>query len=890
MGANTATVQKLYVAFFNRPGDVLGQAFWEGKMDAGMTEAQVAASFAQSTEYTSVYGSLTTAQTVSTLYTNLFGRSAAASEITFWGLRLLNGQETVASIARTLANSAQGTDATAIANKVTAATSFTNALTTTDQIVGYSGTAANAVAKAWLATVTDVATTLTAATTSLSATITSATTAGAASTGSTFTFTTGVDTLTGTNANDTFVADNTGTTKQLTVADTISGGSGTDTLKVYNAAADAIDTQSFGTLSSIETLYINNGALTNTKTFDASALTGVTSVTLDSPAAMADSAAFTVKTGSTQSLALTKVIGTTGGATSTLTLDGASNLTVNGVGTDITLDLKSTGTSLNVTTTGAASTFSLTNTGAKLATLNIAGDKNLTLTENLANLVTINASSATGKVAVDTSAGTAASTLAFTGGSGNDTLTMAASATVKTQVLDGGAGTDTLAIKDVSITSGTTALNQGINAVKNFEILGFAGGASLAADVSQITSISQFDVTAAIVGTAGAANSAATNAAPNTTGGTVGASFTGQTNAASFIIDANVTGGAGGANAVAYTGAATGGAGAAGLKIAPTIDNASNAVSLTLSGVTITGGAGGNSANATTSNTGGAAGSAVDLSAFETVNIVSNTDAAGTGTTNTLTAGAAGTGATANGAAGYGLMVGANATINVSGAANMTMGAIYSGTGATPNNNVTLNAGSLTGNLSATLGTGNDTIVGGSGTNTISLGGGIDTVNLTKSTAKADVITLNAVGTVDAKAGQLINITGFTDSAVATVGDKIVFGNAASLIGAVAANTINGGSSTALTTTINSGSVATFSGAGSAVTLNTYIDGVFTAMNSAGNKVAAFEYNGDTYLVQDNGTGGAYNAASDLVVKLVGVTGVTSVSTAASGAAAIFVA
>ena len=174
MGINTATVQKLYVAFFNRPGDVLGQSFWEGKIAAGMTEAQIAASFAQSSEYTSLFTGMNQLQIVSTLYTNLFGRSASLTEANFWAQRMMNGLETVDTIALTLANNAQGTDATAIANKVTAATSFTEALDTLEEATSYSGSAANTVARAWLATVTDSADSLTSATSSLPATVTQA--------------------------------------------------------------------------------------------------------------------------------------------------------------------------------------------------------------------------------------------------------------------------------------------------------------------------------------------------------------------------------------------------------------------------------------------------------------------------------------------------------------------------------------------------------------------------------------------------------------------------------------------------------------------------------------------------------------------------------------------
>ena len=284
MGANTATVQKLYVAFFNRPGDALGQAFWEGKMDAGMTEAQVAASFAQSTEYTSVYGSLTTASVVSQLYTNLFGRAAAANEVTFWGLRLLNGLETVSSIALTLANNAQGTDATAISNKVSAATSFTNALTTTDQIVGYSGSAANAVAKTWLATVTSDAATLTAATSSLSTTISSAVSASTTTTGSTFTLSAGSDTLDpasataaskSTSGDDTFRAPTDGF---LTSADYIDGGAGNDTLTASITAASQTIAP---VLKNVETVTLTvTPADTKTLTINASEFTGANTVSI----------------------------------------------------------------------------------------------------------------------------------------------------------------------------------------------------------------------------------------------------------------------------------------------------------------------------------------------------------------------------------------------------------------------------------------------------------------------------------------------------------------------------------------------------------------------------------------------------------------------------------
>jgi hypothetical protein len=486
MGANTATVQKLYVAFFNRPGDALGQAFWEGKMAAGMTEAQVAAAFATSTEYTSVYGSMTTAQIVSTLYTNLFARSAAANEITFWGLRMLNGQESVSSIALALANNAQNSDATAIANKISAATSFTNGLTTAAQIVGYSGAAANTVAKTWLATVTSDAATLTAANTSLTATITSATTAGTNTTGSTFTLTTGIDTLTGTSGNDTFVTDS----ASMSAADTITGGGGTDTFKVYGATV--AQQAAMPTMNNIANVYFN--APVTAGTFDASGNTGISNITYD-----ATPGTSTVKVTTGQSVTLQNH--NPGGTTFTVSGNTPTslNMTLNTVTAGNTIDFSGTAlATVNFTATGGkVGSTTLTDTGAKITKLTFAGDKGIALVENAATsaaITTVDASSDTGGVKLDKTAGAAVAAYAFTGGSGDDILLLKAgdiaTLTAGTQIAMG-TGTDKVGVLDL-----TAAMNAAwftkVNAMTGVEVLGL--NAAQAIDASQLTSIKSFSL------------------------------------------------------------------------------------------------------------------------------------------------------------------------------------------------------------------------------------------------------------------------------------------------------------------------------------------------------------------------------------------------------------
>jgi hypothetical protein len=231
MGIYTSAVQKLYVAYFSRPADPLGLAFWEAQLAAnGGNTAAISTAFSGSAEYAALYAGQDYAQQVNNLYVNLFGRTAEPAGLAFWVLRLQTGLESIASIALSLANNAQGTDATAVANKITAATAYTTAIDTTAEILGYSGYASNVIARAWLSTVTDTTASLTAATASQDATIVSATALGGTP-GATFALTTGIDTVAGDTGNNAITAQY-GTGATLTALDSIDGGAGTDTLSL----------------------------------------------------------------------------------------------------------------------------------------------------------------------------------------------------------------------------------------------------------------------------------------------------------------------------------------------------------------------------------------------------------------------------------------------------------------------------------------------------------------------------------------------------------------------------------------------------------------------------------------------------------------------------------
>ncbi|GAB2868931.1 hypothetical protein GCM10027277_42530 [Pseudoduganella ginsengisoli] len=153
---NTAAIQKLYVAYFNRPADVAGLAYWEAVvMAAGGDTRDVSRAFAQSSEYLGLLASKAPAEVVDSVYVNLFGRHAEDGGLAYWTGLYASGAIGVADVVTVLAEAAGGGDAVAVANKVTLATSFTEALQSSGHPDAFSSAAAMVYAKQFLAGVTD---------------------------------------------------------------------------------------------------------------------------------------------------------------------------------------------------------------------------------------------------------------------------------------------------------------------------------------------------------------------------------------------------------------------------------------------------------------------------------------------------------------------------------------------------------------------------------------------------------------------------------------------------------------------------------------------------------------------------------------------------------------
>lgn len=486
-------VYTMFVGYFGRPPAQSGLDYYANLVNAaGGKLNAVLDDFHKAAESQAQFAGKTIEQQVNIIFQNLFGRDAAPTGLNYWAGEIAAGRLALSQAAYAIAQGAQTADKAVLTAKVDSAKLWVAGLDTTNEILAYGNESGRTAGRDFLKTVT---TSTPAAQTAVDAALKAMVDGGNVNPGQTYTLTTGVDNIPGTVGNDTIIADNTGATKQLSAADQINGGNGTDLLKVYLAAGDTGTGQP--TLTSIEQVWINGGAITAY-----SAASGTTSLTVEAP--VANTAATYTLTG--QELTLKSVASTANttttvakGATGTQT---SQKITLNGVtaatGTANTIDVTGAGiTTLNLVATGSNSAASLANTGgAAITTINVSGDKNLTLTESAgmaAAVTTIDASTATGNVSVDTSAAAVSGSFKFTGGAGSDNVKFAdnaLAALLSGAQLNGGNGTaDKISILDTTLSATETAR---INQATGFEVLGL--NANISVDASTLTAIKSFSV------------------------------------------------------------------------------------------------------------------------------------------------------------------------------------------------------------------------------------------------------------------------------------------------------------------------------------------------------------------------------------------------------------
>lgn len=332
----TPAIEKLYVAYFNRPADPAGLTYWEGVAAAAGNTNGIAQEFAKQKEYTDLFTGLNNDQIVAKVYQNLFGRAPDLGGLNYWSNELANGRATVADIVLAVAGGAQGTDKVAVDSKVTAAETFSAALDTVEERLAYGSPIGGQIGATYLANVKDEAS-LATAIENIDATTKDLVDKGTQTPVVQHELTEGIDKLVGTAADDNFVA----VTKTWNALDSINGGAGNNSLTV--ATDTALTIPAGVAISNIQTVNLVAGTDIGSvgTAANVSGWTGVTTLNLSAAgktyATAADSTNIVVA-------ASADVVSLTGGKDVTVTHDGTGAVTITKAAGAVNVDAKGTGT------------------------------------------------------------------------------------------------------------------------------------------------------------------------------------------------------------------------------------------------------------------------------------------------------------------------------------------------------------------------------------------------------------------------------------------------------------------------------------------------------------------------------------------------------------------
>jgi len=464
-----ASVIRLYQTYFGRTPGLNEVQYYTSAINGGSRSlATVAQQFSLSNEFSTRFGSgNTNTAFVQNLYTNVLNRNATQTDIDYYNARLAAGES-------------RGSIALSFNESPEFKTSYGPTVNAALANAGISGSI-----PAMSTLQQQAAVNLNTLTTNL---YNNPTTGGA--TGATLPLTTGVDTIVGTDANNTIDGSRAVLQGQvlnsLNNADSIDGGGGTDTL-FFQATAAGTTTPSL--LKNVEiisieaqaaaTLDLINGDASVTTIRAANSAAGATVTNINSAPTT-----FEVSTTSnafTAGITTTKLSGSADAAALTLTnVTGAAAITIGNVA--------ATGgngyETFNITSSGSvANSITLDDTAGaaaagSLATINISGANALTLASaaNMTTVTKVDASAFTGALTY-TAAATNGQAMTVTGGTGNDVLNVNGYTTADT--INGGAGTADRLILTNAEATGATATQSNVTGIEVISVNNTSGTISL---------------------------------------------------------------------------------------------------------------------------------------------------------------------------------------------------------------------------------------------------------------------------------------------------------------------------------------------------------------------------------------------------------------------------
>lgn len=460
------SIAQLYVGYYDRAPDPKGLEYWVARVNAGVSLADIANSFATSPEAIATYpyfafpNVANAGAFLESVYQNLFGRAIDADGLAYYSGKLTSGATPVGQIiAEILGNAETNTgspDQAYLANKVEVG-------------LDWALTAANIPGFTYDATAADYANSVLETVDATQASVDAALLAndeyfvGAANPGVTTVLTTALDVLNGGTGNDTFMGTIDGSPTQGTfnTGDSINGGAGQDTLKLIIGSGVNVTP---GNLTSVETIQVQDlsGAA-----FDLTNATGVTKFV----SANSTASTYFYNVNAIAAVELTNIQGGDGveidyTAEAVAGTSDVQAVSVKNASTFIDVDDVET---LSVTATGEENFLDIF---GDFTTVNVAGAGNISFGSVNSDVTTFNASAATG----DVEAGFFyAEDITVTGGAGDDTFDLWEELT-EDDVINGGAGIDTVWIDTDTVPGGdfsTTTAAAGLNALQGVERLSF---------------------------------------------------------------------------------------------------------------------------------------------------------------------------------------------------------------------------------------------------------------------------------------------------------------------------------------------------------------------------------------------------------------------------------
>ena len=149
----TDTVNAFYLAYYGRPADPAGLAFWVDSLDKSKGDVSaISNAFATSTEATARFGSATVTDRVVEIYQQLFNRAPDKAGLDYWTDAVTKGQVSLAGAALDIMHGAQTADAQLSTLRQQVAAQFTAEVAASG--VAYDGNAAVAAARVLISAVT----------------------------------------------------------------------------------------------------------------------------------------------------------------------------------------------------------------------------------------------------------------------------------------------------------------------------------------------------------------------------------------------------------------------------------------------------------------------------------------------------------------------------------------------------------------------------------------------------------------------------------------------------------------------------------------------------------------------------------------------------------------